>query len=227
MKFWLNKSKLHFYKINLILFKKWWKIKNEFLNNKNENFDFLIDRSTLIFCNYIICIKCWLYYALATRSQHNYDNPLRSLCLSCYFNHSRQIWSPSGIENPFIRDVDLLSTDNLCPSIKYVTIVKSLHFLHGGYNHSHLQSRRFRFEKNCSDTRRAMHYRTLLLFNVPNLIRSDGCRHLIATVFGENDRIDKIWDRNGLDRTFEKSSQHLPFNPIHQTYLVMNQAIML
>ena len=175
----------------------------------------------------MLCIKCWLYYALATRSQHIYDDPHRSLYLFCYFNHPRQIWSPSGIENPFIRDVDLLSIDNLCPSIKYVTIVKSLHFLHGGYNHSHLQSRRFRYKKNCSGVRRVIHYRTLLLLNAPNLIRSDGSRHLIATVFRENDTIDKIWNRNGLDQTFEKSSLHLPFNPIHRTYLVMNQAIML
>ena len=175
----------------------------------------------------MFCIKFWLYYTLATRSQHIYDDPHRSLYLFCYFNHPRQIWSPSGIENPFIRDVDLLSTDNLCPSIKYVTIVKSLHFLHGGYNHSHLQSRRFRYEKNCSGVRRVIHYRTLLLLNAPNLIRSDGSRHLIATVFGENDRIDKIWDRNGLDRTFDKSSLHLPFDHIHRTNLVMNKDVML
>lgn len=131
----------------------------------------------------MLCIKFWLYYALATQSQHDYDDPHRSLCLSCYFNHPRQIWSPSGIESPFIGDVDLLSTDSLSPSIKYVTIVKSLHFLYGGYNHSHLQSKRFRFEKNYSDGRRVMHYRSLLLLNAPNVIRSGGCRHLIVTVF--------------------------------------------
>ena len=175
----------------------------------------------------MFCIKFWLYYALATRSQHIYDDPHRSLCLFCYFNHPRQIWSPSGIESPCIGDVDLLSIDNLCPSIKYVTIVKSLHFLHGGYNHSHLKSKRFLFQKNCFDGRRVMDYRTLLLLDALNVIRSGGCRHLIGTIFGESDRIDKIWNRNGLDRTFKKSSMYLLCNHIHRTYLVMNQAIML
>ena len=110
---------------------------------------------------------------------------------------------------------------------QYATIIKSFYFFHIWYNHSHLKSRSFRFEKNYCDGRWVMHYRTLLLIDAPNVIRLDDFWHLIATIFEKNDRIDNIWNRNGLDRIFGESSLYLPFNPVYQTYLIMNQSIML